>query len=164
MTPPHELGPRDGPAAPARHLDGGQLFSPAPSEVLTHLALALTRHIRQLRHDGLRVPASIDELAAILMHCVRTRPAPTGLDDMPLAADDGGVAGRLLVTKAEAAELLGVSVRTVERLVAAGRLPLLHIEGAARIRIADIEAYVDSLVSSQATPRPLDDEPEGSRS
>lgn len=133
-------------------------------EILTHLAVALTRHIRQLRHDGLRVPTSIDELAAILMHCVRTRPAPTSLDEVQPAADDGAVAGRLLVTKAEAAEQLGVSVRTVERLVAAGRLPLLHIEGAARIRVADIVAYVDSLVSSQVAARPPDDEPESPRS
>ena len=53
---------------------------------------------------------------------------------------------RLLITKAEAAEQLGVSVRTVERLIAAGRLPLVHVEGAARLRVADVEAYVDSLV------------------
>jgi excisionase family DNA binding protein len=53
---------------------------------------------------------------------------------------------RLLITKAEAAEQLGVSVRTVARLIAAGRLPLVHVEGAARVRVADLEAYVDSLV------------------
>jgi len=50
------------------------------------------------------------------------------------------------VTKAEAADQLGVSVRTVERLIAAGRLPLVHVEGAARLRVADLEAYVDALV------------------
>jgi excisionase family DNA binding protein len=53
---------------------------------------------------------------------------------------------RLLITKAEAAEQLGISVRTVERLIAAGRLPLVHVEGAARLRVADLEAYVDALV------------------
>jgi excisionase family DNA binding protein len=56
------------------------------------------------------------------------------------------VVRRLLITKAEAAEQLGVSVRTVARLIAAGRLPLVHVEGAARVRVADLEAYVDSLV------------------
>jgi hypothetical protein len=46
-----------------------------------------------------------------------------------------------------------VSVRTIERLVAAGRLPLVHVEGAARLRQADLEAYVDSLA---AAPNPAD--------
>ena len=52
---------------------------------------------------------------------------------------------RLLITKAEAAEQLGISVRTVERLIAAGRLPLVHVEGAARLRVADLQGYVDAL-------------------
>jgi excisionase family DNA binding protein len=56
------------------------------------------------------------------------------------------------VTKAEAAKLLGISVRTLERLIAAGQLPLLHIERASRLRLADIKAYVDSLILRQATP------------
>ena len=31
-------------------------------------------------------------------------------------------------------------------LISAGRLPLVHVEGAARLRVADLEAYVDALV------------------
>jgi excisionase family DNA binding protein len=38
--------------------------------------------------------------------------------------DGSNVSGRLLLTKSEAAEQLGVSVRTIERLIAAGELPL----------------------------------------
>jgi excisionase family DNA binding protein len=52
---------------------------------------------------------------------------------------------RLLITKREAAEQLGVSVRTVERLAASGRLPLVHIERLARFRPTDVEAFVQSL-------------------
>jgi excisionase family DNA binding protein len=142
---------RNGETSPPGY--AGSTDGDRPGELLTHLALAVTRHVRQMRHDGLRVPGSIDELAAILAHCVRTRLAPTTLDDQQPTAHDGGVAGRLLVTKAEAAEQLGVSVRTIERLVAAGRLPLLHIEGAARLRQIDIEAYVESLATGEETPR-----------
>jgi hypothetical protein len=36
-------------------------------------------------------------------------------------------------------------VQTVERLVLAGKLPLLHIERASRLRLADVKAYFDSL-------------------
>jgi excisionase family DNA binding protein len=52
---------------------------------------------------------------------------------------------RLLITKRDAAEQLGVSLRTIERLISAGRLPLVHVEGAARVRVGDLEAYVEGL-------------------
>ena len=52
------------------------------------------------------------------------------------------------MTKGEAAERLGVSVRTIERLVATGRLPQVHIERSARFRVRDLEAYVDGLTES----------------
>jgi excisionase family DNA binding protein len=123
-----------------------------PGEVLAHLALALVRHVRQLRQEGMRVPALVDELTAVLAQCVRSRLAATPLDAPRWAAHDDRVGQRLLVTKAEAAEQLGVSVRTIERLVAAGRLPLVHVEGAARLRQADLEAYVDSLLPAPNPP------------
>ena len=117
-----------------------------PSAVLTHLALAITRYIRQLRKNELPVPSMVDELAACLTLYVRTRQAATGVNGDYGTPHDVPVVRRLLITKAEAAEQLGVSVRTVERLIAAGRLPLVHVEGAARLRVADLEAYVDALV------------------
>jgi excisionase family DNA binding protein len=117
-----------------------------PSAVLTHLALAITRYVRQLRKDELPVPPMIDELAAFLTLYVRTRQAVTGVDGDYGTPHDVPVVRRLLITKAEAAEQLGISVRTVERLISAGRLPLVHVEGAARLRVADLEAYVDALV------------------
>jgi excisionase family DNA binding protein len=116
-----------------------------PSEVLTHLALAITRYVRHMRKNGLPVPAMVDELAALLTLYVRSRQAATGVDGDYGTPQDVPVQ-RLLITKAEAADQLGVSVRTVERLIAAGRLPLVHVEGAARLRVADLEAYVDALV------------------
>jgi excisionase family DNA binding protein len=61
------------------------------------------------------------------------------------ASAPSAVPRRLLVTKRDAAEQLGVSLRTIERLIAAGRLPLVHVEGAARVRVGDLEAYVESL-------------------
>lgn len=119
------------------------------SELLEHLAVAMTRHVRHLRQDAILVPPSIDELTTILVRCVQTRPAATPVEPVwttgNRAAQDDQVVRRLLVTKAEAADLLGVSIRTVERLIAGGQLPLLHIERASRLRLADIEAYVDSL-------------------
>lgn len=54
------------------------------------------------------------------------------------------------MTKGEAAERLGVSVRTIERLVATGRLRQVHVERLARFRVRDLEAYVDSLADGDA--------------
>ena len=62
----------------------------------------------------------------------------------------------MLITKSEAAEQLGVSLRTIERLISAGRLPLVHVEGAARVRVADLEAYVQGLeADGRPDPSPL---------
>ncbi len=61
------------------------------------------------------------------------------------AGQPGSLAGQLLVTKQEAAERLHVSVRTVERLVAAGRLRQIHVERLARIRVADLESFVADM-------------------
>jgi excisionase family DNA binding protein len=58
---------------------------------------------------------------------------------------------RLLITKSEAAEQLGVSVRTIERLISAGRLQLVHVAGAARVRVADLRAYVAGLDADHET-------------
>src|SRR5689334_12454912 len=52
---------------------------------------------------------------------------------------------RLLVSKSDAADWLGVSVRTIERLVAAGRFSQVQIERLARFRVGDLESYVRSL-------------------
>ena len=124
---------------------------PTPDEtsapMSTHLALALTRYVRQLRKDGLPVPLALDELAAFLTLYVKSQQAaPRAVSDVDIS-HEVLVVRRLLITKAEAAERLGVSVRTVERLISAGKLPLVHVEGAARLRTADLETYVDTLAS-----------------
>jgi excisionase family DNA binding protein len=119
--------------------------APPTPEAIKHLALAMCRYVRQRRQLGLRVPAEIEALAAFLMSSVTIRPRPTAVIEDLGAMPHDHVVGQLLVTKAEAAERLGVSTRTVERLVAAGRLPLVHVERAARLRVSDLEAFVNGL-------------------
>jgi excisionase family DNA binding protein len=58
------------------------------------------------------------------------------------------VPDRMLVTKHEVAQLLRVSVRTVERLVATGRLQQVQVERLARFRVGDLEAYVRGLAEA----------------
>jgi excisionase family DNA binding protein len=104
------------------------------SDFVAHLALAMSRYARDLRRDRLPVPPAIDELAALLMTCARSCPTTTQVDDEESTTQDVAMAGPLLITKAEAGEYLSVSIRTVERLISAGKLPLVHVEGAARLR------------------------------
>lgn len=47
-----------------------------------------------------------------------------------------------LVSKKEAAEILGVSVRSVERMVASGQLEKVYVRGCVRIRLRDIQSLV----------------------
>jgi excisionase family DNA binding protein len=134
----------------------GDGSSQAP-ELVKHLALALSRHVRDLRQAGVSVPAEVDELAAFLARSVRLRQATTAVDEDLDAVQAPRVMDRLLLTKGEAAEQLGVSVRTIERLVAAGQLPLVHIESAARFRVSDLEAYVHDLPEGQGSQSGADD-------
>ncbi len=119
------------------------------AELVKHLAVALSLHVRKLRQAGVAVPAEVEDLAGFLTRSARTRRQATPVDEHSGAAHSPRVPDRLLVTKSEAAERLGVSVRTVERLVAAGRLPLVHVERAARLRVSDLEAYVHHLPEHQ---------------
>jgi excisionase family DNA binding protein len=120
----------------------GNSCDATPAELIAHMVIALSRYHRQLRAEGGRVPAQIEDLITFLADRVKAaQVVPThGAASAPSA-----VPRRLLVTKRDAAEQLGVSLRTIERLISAGRLPLVHVEGAARVRVGDLEAYVESL-------------------
>jgi excisionase family DNA binding protein len=129
---------------------GGQL----PAELIAHLVVALSRYLRQLRAGSGRVPPQIEELTTFLADRVRARRDVLLLDPWRAGSDPSAVPRRLLITKSDAAEQLGVSLRTIERLISSGRLPLVHVEGAARVRVTDLEAYVQGLEADPA-PKPI---------
>jgi excisionase family DNA binding protein len=140
----------------------GTLPSPAPSrglpptELMAHLVIALSKYHRLLRMNGGRVPAEIEDLVLVLTdRAGGLHPVPL-LDHCRAAAASSVMPRRLLVTKSEAAEQLCVSLRTLERLISAGRLPLVHVEGAARVRVADLEAYVQRLEAGKPNLAPPD--------
>jgi excisionase family DNA binding protein len=127
--------------APAPHSNGGG----PPAELMAHLVVALSRYLRQLRAEGGRVPAQVEALIGFLTDPARAVHDVTVLDSWRAASSPSAMPRRLLITKSAAAEVLGVSLRTIERLVSSGRLPLVHVEGAARVRVRDLEAYVHGL-------------------
>jgi excisionase family DNA binding protein len=123
--------------------------APKAPEIIWHAMLAMTRHVRQLHHEGLPVPREVEELAVLLMQLAKTRQDPPALAGSSGTTHYAPMPDRLLVTKSEAAERLGVSVRTIERLVASDQLRQVHIERLARFRVSDLEAYVNSLGQDQ---------------
>jgi excisionase family DNA binding protein len=123
---------------------GGQL----PAELIAHLVIALSRYLRHLRAESARVPPQIEDLTTFLADRVRARRDVLLLDPWRAGFDPSAAPRRLLITKSDAAEQLGVSLRTIERLISSGRLPLVHVEGAARVRVSDLEAYVQGLAAS----------------
>ena len=122
---------------------GGQL----PAELIAHLVIALSRYLRHLRAESARVPPQIEDLTTCLADRVRARRDVLLLDPWRAGSDPSATPRRLLITKSEAAEQLGISLRTIERLISSGRLPLVHVEGAARVRVSDLEAYVQGLAA-----------------
>ncbi len=122
-----------------------------PADVIAHLLVALSRYLRYLRSDGKRVPVQLEDLSIFLGGYVRQCHDVPPVDLLKTRLDSSAVPSRLLLTKREAAEQLGVSLRTIERLISAGRLPLVHIEGAARVRVADLETYVQGLEADDRT-------------
>ena len=137
----------DGPSPPNGGPCGATEGQRVP-EALHHLAFALSGHVRRLHFQGIPVPSEVEELALFFRQLARSRQEPP----LVAAASERGHYSRmpdqLLITKGEAAERLGVSVRTVERLVATGRLPQVHVERLARFRVKDLESYVEGLLAA----------------
>jgi excisionase family DNA binding protein len=50
---------------------------------------------------------------------------------------------RPLLTAAEVAEILNVSLRSVRRLIKVGKLPIVHVGRSVRIRPEALEALID---------------------
>lgn len=109
-----------------------------------HLAEALDRWRPVARSAGVPVPAP---LVAWGEAC-RMR-ARKGTDAPSLASLSAGVASlpvmRLLLPLEDAAGALGVSERTVKRLVAEGDLPSVKVERRRLVHVDDLTAYADRL-------------------
>lgn len=54
------------------------------------------------------------------------------------------MATQLLITKKEAAELLAISVRHLERLIADGVIKVIRLGRTVRLRLSDIQKLVES--------------------
>lgn len=114
------------------------------------IARALETHHAELRRNGLRPPPKTVEIATSLGARVLTRrptldpsnffPPPVAESTLPS-----------LLTVARAARVLGVSPRSVERLIASGDLASVLVGRARRLTSEDVEAFL-SAQNRQAPP------------
>jgi len=116
-------------------------------EVAAHVALALSRYVRESRVDAVWVPDEVERLAVLLADVASRRQGETSMDP---AADAGhgrlmDTASTLLLNRRELAHALRCSVRTVDRLIGSGALVAVKIEGSTRVRRSDLDEYVSRL-------------------
>lgn len=115
-------------------------------ELLAHLALALSRYEREAGRDGVAVPPELGVLRVFLTDCAQRRPEATEGAGGALLTDGGGMTEHvLLLSRRQVAGALGCSSRTVDRLIAAGTLAAVKVEGSTKVRRGDLDAYIAGL-------------------
>ncbi len=114
-------------------------------ELFAHLAVALSRYDREVRHDGIAPPAELLIMAEFFADCATARQGATEVAAYGAPGDSGPMTKHPLLTKREAAAELRISVRSLERLIKSDRLTAVLVESAVRIRRADLDAYVAAL-------------------
>lgn len=105
----------------------------SPQDLLLHAQIALTHHARWCRANGHPFPPLFSTLLESL--AASHGQQRTELDPQPPPREPA-----VMLTYEEAAQVLRVSPRTVRRLVADERLPVVELGGCKRIRRADVEA------------------------
>ena len=116
------------------------------AEVAGHIAVALRLHRDWAARAGMLVPSELEQVHQALAKRARQGQRGTPIEDLWEVRHRDHVAPRL-VTYADAGRMLACSQRTIKRLVAAGHLTPVHIGGAARLRITDIDAYIAASAS-----------------
>jgi HK97 family phage prohead protease len=91
----------------------------------------------------------VRELLEMADTAATVRPSATPVGVVVPMPNAGGMTDSPVLTKGEAAGLLRVSVRSLERAIAAGALPAVRLAGGTRIRRVDLDAYVTSLAGSR---------------
>ena len=120
-----------------------------------HLAIALDFHARNLRdqHGVAALPAGLEQLRARAWTVAKgdsERHEATALDELVELLQSERME-RLAYSAEEIGQLFGLSVRSIQRLIASGELVTVRIgEGAVRVRRDDLEDYLNKLEPSRA--------------
>lgn len=105
----------------------------ASDELLPHLAAAVLGHCQRLRRDGLAVPADLAQLRDDLHGAARRRQEATPFEPAVQPVE------RVTVSAHEAAQRLGLSGRTVDRMIADGRLEVVRVGRRVLVPMSELE-------------------------
>ncbi len=120
-------------------------------EVAGHLCLAVQQHKQWARRAGLALPDEIDALEQAFAKRARRGQAGTPVADLPEVAHARSMPPAQLLDYRSVAQVLGVGERTVKRLVSRRALSPVRIGGSVRIRVADVDAYLQQLGAETLT-------------
>jgi len=123
------------------------------AEVSGHLAVAVLEHLRACKRLGLATPPELPDLVRELANRATRGQDGSPLSDLWQVRQSSGMSSKL-VSYADAAKVLGVSPTTVKRLVRSGDLTPVHLLGSARLRVCDIDEYIERLAQNTSTPNP----------
>ena len=111
--------------------------------VAAHLALALRLLRAECRRNYWKEPAPLGALLQALERLIEAQEG-SSLATLDELADSARVT-KLLLSLADTATALGVSLSTTKRLVRDGELPTVEVAGRRLVRRTDLERYVNRL-------------------
>lgn len=115
-------------------------------ELAEHFARALIWYARHERTNGRLVPTDLLDVARYILAGSMRQDATNAGDER--RSEEAGRMGNELLTKGEAARTLCLSVRTLERLIAAGEVVAVRSGRSVRVRRADLHDYIARRRSS----------------
>lgn len=105
-----------------------------------HLRRAIDAYEVACRSNGIELPGFLEAIRRAL-----TRLDTPEFGDDVVDAEDGLMSSLLLYTKEDAARLMRISPRQVDRLIKDGALPAVRLGRARRIVASDLQEYVQTL-------------------
>lgn len=113
-------------------------------QIAAHLAIAITTYTDRARRSYRAVPPELHLFAqALTTQAMAGQAGPTL--DHPVVQPHAEKVDQRLLTITQVADALHMSARTVRRRITSGDLPAVHCGHLARIRVADLDAYLTSL-------------------
>ncbi len=139
----------------ARRREPDLLLLTMSAEVAGHVTIAIQQHRAWARRAGLALPEELPEIERAL--AIRARRGQTGtpVEDLWQVRHAEQVSPKLL-SYAATATVLGISERSVKRIIATGDLRPVKIGGSSRIRVEDVDGFIDRLTAESLTPSTKD--------
>jgi excisionase family DNA binding protein len=122
---------------------GEAFFVALSDEACLHLALAIRSHRNARRARWEAVPAELVTLETALSSRLSRGQDSPSLAVPGAVVESSDVSPELVVTQAQAAQRLRCSLSTIKRRVKAGDLRVSRVGGLVRIRIQDLDAYLN---------------------